>query len=68
MADAYQIKDQKGMYFLMLQALGWAAIFTRTVYRDIIIESFKQCRKSKGLRICAYVIMSNYIHHNQVRE
>jgi hypothetical protein len=46
MADTYQIKDQKGMYFLMLQALGWAAIFTRTVYRDIIIESFKQCRKS----------------------
>jgi len=39
-----------------------ADIFTRRVYRDIIIESFVFCRKNKGLKIYAYVIMSNHIH------
>lgn len=62
MADAYQIKDQKGLYFITLQIVGWADVFTRTVYRDMIIESFKYCRKTKGLKIYAYVIMSNHIH------
>ena len=43
-ADAYQIKNQKGLHFLTLQVVGWAAIFTRQSYRDIIIDSFVYCR------------------------
>ena len=62
MADAYQIKNQKGLYFLTLQIVGWAVVFTRAVYRDMIIESFKYFRKTKGLKIYAYLIMSNHIH------
>jgi REP element-mobilizing transposase RayT len=62
-ADAYQIKNQKGLYFLTLQVVGWAAIFTRKSYRDIfIIDSFVFCRKSKGLKVYSYVIMSNHVH------
>ncbi len=62
MVDAYQIKNQTGLYFLTLQVVGWADIFTRQSYRDIIIDSFVYCRKNKGLKIYAYVIMSNHIH------
>ena len=62
MADAYQIKNQKGLYFLTLQVVGWADIFTRQFYRDIIIDSFVYCRKSKGLKVYSYVIMSNHVH------
>jgi len=40
----------------------WADIFTRKIYRDIVIDSFKYCREHKGLEIYAYVIMSNHIH------
>ena len=61
-ADAYQIKNQKGLHFLTLQVVGWAAIFTRQFYRDIIIDSFVFCRKSRGLKVYSYVIMSNHIH------
>jgi REP element-mobilizing transposase RayT len=61
-ADAYQIKNQTGLYFLTLQVLGWADIFTRQSYRDIIIDSFVFCRKSKGLKVYSYVIMSNHVH------
>lgn len=62
MADAYQIKNEKGLYFLTLKVVGWADIFTRKVYRDIIIDSIVFLRKSKGLKVHADVIMSNHLH------
>nr|MCR5697577.1 transposase [Marinilabiliaceae bacterium] len=37
-------------------------IFTRKVYRDIVIDSLNYCQKNKGLIIFAFVIMSNHIH------
>jgi REP element-mobilizing transposase RayT len=40
----------------------WADIFTRQVYRDIVIDSLRYCQQNKGLEIYAYVIMSNHVH------
>ena len=37
-------------------------LFTRQVYRDIIIDSLRYSIKEKGLRLFTYVIMSNHIH------
>ena len=62
MGDSYQIKDQSATYFLTFQVVGWADIFTRKIYKDIIIESLKYCKTNKGLEIFAYVIMSNHVH------
>ncbi len=62
MGDSYQIKDQEGLYFLTCQVVGWVDIFSRKIYRDIVIESFDYCRKNKGLQIYAYVIMTNHLH------
>lgn len=62
MSDGYQIKDQNALYFLTFQVVGWADIFTRKAYRDIVIESFKYCRTNKQLKIFSYVIMSNHVH------
>ena len=62
MSTGYQIKDQEGLYYLTLQVVGWADIFTRKIYREIVIDSLKYCQYKKGLEIYAYVIMSNHIH------
>ena len=62
MANAYHIKDQSALYFLTFQVVGWVDVFTRKEYRDIVIENFDFCRKSKGLKVHAYVIMSNHVH------
>lgn len=62
MGSAYQIRDQSQAYFLTFQIVGWADIFTRQVYRDIILESFEYCRKEKGLLLFSYVIMTNHVH------
>lgn len=62
MGDAYQIKNQASAYFLTFQVVGWADVFTRRAYRDIVLESFAYCRQHKGLELFAYVIMTNHVH------
>jgi REP element-mobilizing transposase RayT len=60
--DSYQIKDQFGLYFLTFQVVGWIDVFSRKVYRDIIIESLSHCRSKKELEVFAYVVMTNHLH------
>ncbi|PRZ01020.1 REP element-mobilizing transposase RayT [Marinilabilia salmonicolor] len=62
MSTGYQIKDQEGLYFLTFQVVEWVDIFTRPVYRDIVIDSLKYAIENKGLQVFAYVIMSNHVH------
>jgi REP element-mobilizing transposase RayT len=62
MSHGYQIQNQSALHFLTIQVVQWADIFTRLVYRDIVIDSLKYCQQNKGLEIYAYVIMSNHIH------
>ena len=62
MPTGYQIDNQDGLYFLTFQVIDWVDIFTRQSYRDIIIDSLTYCRQQKGLKVYAYVIMSNHIH------
>ncbi|MDX1685411.1 MAG: transposase [Saprospiraceae bacterium] len=62
MRRAYHIHDQNELYFMTLQVIDWVDIFTRQIYRDIIIDSLAYCRKNKGLRLWAYVVMSNHLH------
>jgi REP element-mobilizing transposase RayT len=62
MGDAYQIHDQEEAYFMTFQVVGWADVFSRQAYRDMILESFEYSRKNKGLELFAYVIMTNHVH------
>jgi REP element-mobilizing transposase RayT len=62
MSTGYQIKDQKGIHFLTFQIVDWIDIFTRKIYKDILIDSFKFSIENKGFQLFAYVIMSNHVH------
>jgi REP element-mobilizing transposase RayT len=62
MSTGYQINDQEALYYLTFQVLDWIDVFTRQVYRDIIIDSFKYAIANKGLELFAFVIMSNHFH------
>ncbi|WP_199221579.1 transposase, partial [Desulfonatronum sp. SC1] len=41
---------------------NWVDIFSRSVYRDIVLDSFRYAIENKGFQLCAYVIMSNHVH------
>ena len=60
--DGYKIRDQSATHFLTFTVVGWIDIFTRQVYRDLLLDSMQFCRNRKKLQIGAYVIMSNHIH------
>jgi putative transposase len=56
------ITDKQGVYFLTSTVVDWVDIFTRPVYRHLIIDSLKYCINEKGLELYAWVIMSNHLH------
>lgn len=62
MSTGYQIYDQAGCYYLTFQIVHWADIFSRKIYKDIVVDSFKYCIEKRDFRLHAYVIMSNHIH------
>lgn len=62
MSDSYQIHDQGGCYFVTFQVIGWVDVFTRRIYRDIVVDSLNYCAEKKGLQVHAWVIMSNHVH------
>lgn len=62
MSTGYQINDQEGLYYLTFQVVDWIDIFSRQIYRDIVIESLKYAIEHKDLQIFAFVIMSNHVH------
>ena len=62
MSNGYKISEQDELHYVTFQIVRWIDIFTRKVYRDIVIESLRFCQEKKGLEIYAFVIMSNHVH------
>lgn len=57
----YRIRNQNALHFLTLTVVDWVDVFSRRLYKDMLIESLQFCQNKKGLIIYAYVIMSNHL-------
>ncbi len=62
MKEGYTIKNQEKPHFITCTVVDWVDIFTRKIYKDIVISSLEYCIKEKGMILYGYVIMSNHIH------
>ena len=62
MSKKYKYQNPQVIYFSTCTVMGWVDVFTKDIYRDVIIDSLRYCRKHKGLEVIGYVIMSNHIH------
>lgn len=62
MSRKYKIRDQSYPHFVSFAIVHWIDIFTRTEYREIVIDSLEYCQKNKGLITYAWCIMTNHIH------
>jgi putative transposase len=62
MSEKYKIHDQDYPYFITFAVEEWADVFTRPVYKDIIIDSLRFCQREKGLVIYGWCLMTNHIH------
>ena len=62
MRDRYTIEDQYNVYFMTLTIVYWVDLFTRTAYKQIIVDSLNYCVAQKGLVVYGWVLMSNHLH------
>jgi REP element-mobilizing transposase RayT len=62
MSRNYKFHNQEFPYFVTFTVVQWIDVFTRVEYKDILVESLKYCIKNKGLKLYAWVIMSNHVH------
>jgi REP element-mobilizing transposase RayT len=62
MSRNYRFHNPSAPYFVSFAVVEWLDVFTRTQYKNILIESLKYCQKEKGMEIYAWVIMTNHVH------
>ena len=61
MNDGYKIRNQALPHFVTMTVVDWIDVFSRKLYRDVLIESL-YCIDNKAMAVYGYVIMSNHIH------
>ena len=49
-------------FFVTLTIVGWIDLFSREIYKEVVVENLQYCQKNEGLEIYAYVIMTNHLH------
>lgn len=62
MSEKYKVRDQDKLHFVTFATLQWVDVFTRSLYKDIFLDSLRHCHKEKGLETYAWVIMTNHVH------
>ena len=62
MSQKYKFYNKSDLYFVTYTVVNWIDIFTRYIYRNVLLDSWNYCIKTKGLKIYAWVIMTNHVH------
>jgi putative transposase len=66
MSRKYKFRDPEAVYIckfaILICTINWIDVFTRRVYKDIIVDSLNYCIENKGLIVYAWVLMSNHAH------
>jgi putative transposase len=62
MSEKYKFRNSEQLYFVSFSTVYWIDVFTRREYKDILLDSWQYCQKTKDLNIYAWVIMSNHVH------
>lgn len=62
MSSKYKVGDDQIPHFVTFTVVGWVDVFSREYYKEIMIDSLRFCQQNKGLRLHAWVIMTNHVH------
>ena len=54
--------DGNYLYFITSTIVEWISVFLSHRYFSIMTDALSYCRKHKGLRVHAYVLMPNHFH------
>ena len=62
MSRKYKFYEKTDLYFVTYTVVSWVDVFTRDIYRKVLLDSWNYCIKNKGLKIYAWCIMTNHVH------
>ena len=62
MSRNYKFLNPEGLHFVSFAVVEWLDVFTRNLYKDIVIDSLTFCQKNKGMEIVAWCIMTSHVH------
>jgi len=62
MSIRYKFIDKKAVYFTTSTVVGWTDIFTREIYKTILLDSIRHCQINQGLILHGWVLMTNHLH------
>ena len=62
MSSKYKPGEDAIAHFVTFAVVGWINVFSRENYKEIFINSLKYCQENKGLKLHAWVIMTNHVH------
>lgn len=62
MGTRYRFGDSSQPHFITFAVVNWIDVFTRECYNEIVVESLRYCVAEKGLKLHAWIIMSNHVH------
>jgi putative transposase len=62
MSRIYKFTDQSKLYFVSFATVHWIDVFTRRIYKDVLVDSLRYCQENKGLEVYAWCIMTNHVH------
>jgi len=61
MGIRYTVRSEQ-LYYLTCTVVDWVDVFTRPVYRHIMVDALRYCQQQKGLELFAWCLMSNHLH------
>ena len=62
MSSKYKVGEDAIAHFVTFSVVGWIDVFSRECYKEIFVNSLKYCQENKGLKLHAWVIMTNHVH------
>jgi len=58
----HKIQNQAATHFLTFTVVEWVDVFTRKIYKDILLDSIRHCQYHRGLFLHCWCLMSNHLH------
>jgi REP element-mobilizing transposase RayT len=62
MRSRYRVHHPERAHFVTCTIVEWLPVFTSQACCDILVRSLEHCRRNKGLKIYAWVILDTHFH------
>jgi putative transposase len=61
-SGGYKIRNKAGIHFITFAVVGWVDVFTRPLYKNILLDSIRHCQFERELLLHAWCLMTNHVH------